>query len=231
MLSEKAAKKWRIVTFTLAMLGVLEYSGALNPIVYFFASEKVWNFYTGFRGDSLACYFLTALFVSEALYVLVQPKKWKRWIYGDYAGYGGFAIILFFSLYLFYAQRNSCPVQIHISWKVQLTLAVLIWFMPPVLRKINKVSDYDKIDKGTHVTLAGYLFVGLSVTRFEAIFRCNLPGSFVELMLFLHGLILLSMVLLSASFWCYYFEYKKTKKPFLLRFMVYWAPFLYAGLK
>ena len=130
MLSEKAAKKWRIVTFTLAMLGVLEYSGALNPIVYFFASEKVWDFYTGFRGDSLACYFLTALFVSETLYVLVQPKKWKRWIYSDYAGYGGFAIILFFSLYLFYAQRNSCPVQIHISWKVQLTLAVLIWFMP-----------------------------------------------------------------------------------------------------
>lgn len=230
MLSEQVAKIWRRVTFALAMLTTLEYSGAFRPIVYFFASERLLSLYeTGYFNNMLFCCFFTALFVSIMVYVLVQPKKWKGWIYSDYARYGGFFVISALALCARYAKNVGCPAGVYVSGRYQLALSALIWFLPPVLRKINKVESYDKIRAGTQAVLMGYLIAGLFCIRFEIHDICNFPKGFetVALLWLLMGMT--SFVFVSASFWGYYFKYKQTKEPFLFRFLLYTFPFLYAG--
>ena len=103
MLSEQVAKIWRRVTFTLAMLTALEYSAIFIPVVRLLAPKKLSFLYVDSNVDCiLAFHLLAALSVSLALYVLVQPKKWKAWIYSDYARYGGFVFGMFYVGILFF---------------------------------------------------------------------------------------------------------------------------------
>ena len=236
MLSEQVAKIWRRVTFALAMLTTLEYSGAFRPIVYFFASERLLSLYeTGYFNNMLFCCFFTALFVSIMVYVLVQPKKWKGWIYSDYARYGGFVFGMFYVGILFFNafyREILCQDVSFIRGNLPLLLSFLIWLLPPVLRKINKITSYAKIDSGTQITLMAYLIIGLLCIKCKGVQACGLSGEFDKLIYLatldiLWGLIVyLPFSFSLASLWVYYMEAQKMKKPFLFRFLVYWLPFI-----
>ena len=230
MLSEQVAKIWRRVTFTLAMLTALEYSAIFIPVVRLLAPKKLSFLYVDSNVDCiLAFHLLAALSVSLALYVLVQPKKWKAWIYSDYARYGGFFVISALALCARYARNVGCPAEAYMSGKRQLALSFLIWLLPPVLRKINKVEAYDKIRVGTKAVLTGYLIAGLFCVRFEVFNICGFQGDGILRLFWFAMMVNSSFIFVSASFWGYYFEYKQTKEPFLFRFLLYTFPFLYAG--
>lgn len=230
MLSEQVAKIWRRVTFALAMLTALEYSTIFIPVVRLLAPKKLFFLYVDSNVDCiLAFHLLAALSVSIVSYVLIQPKKWKAWLYSDYARYGGFFVISALALCARYAKNVGCPAGVYVSGRYQLALSALIWFLPPVLRKINKVESYDKIRAGTQAVLMGYLIAGLFCIRFEIHDICNFPKGFETVVLLWLLMGMTSFIFISASFWGYYFEYKQTKEPFLFRFLLYTFPFLYAG--
>ena len=83
MLSEKAAKKWRMVMYAEAVPCIL------NCYIPVLGKTTVW--------------FLTLFAATEALYVLLQPRKWKRWIYSDHACWG---CALFFFVFYFYIYES-----------------------------------------------------------------------------------------------------------------------------
>ncbi len=210
MLSETAAKKWRTVMYAEAVPCIL------NCYIPVLGKTTVW--------------FLTLFAATEALYVLLQPNRWKRWVYSDHACWGCVLVFLYFLfLYANTFPEKSCAL---FSFYAVLPREFLFafWMLPMIARWVKGTEEYDRIEGGTHLVLLGYTLSAFNGLVQKIEIACKGDDTFFvgfdSIVFFIFALPLLCL----ASFVCYFVRHRKTGMPYLRKFFINWGPFLFAVL-
>ncbi len=210
MLSEKAAKRWRAVMYAEAVPCIL------NCYIPVLGKTTVW--------------FLTLFAATEALYVLLQPRKWKRWIYSDHACWGCVLVFLYFLfIYTKIYPEINCTLPPFYEALVPRLLFVF-WMLPMIARWIKGTEDYNRLECGTHLVLLGYVWSAFNALELEMVDLCRNDDTSYIGCATVFVLVLTLPLLCLASFICYFVRHRKTGMPYLRKFFINWGPFLFAVL-